>query len=1218
MKKDPEKYRLKEKLKKQDYRLTSVNTAFKRKKAFLASVRNGRIFFCICCHRKRYENQVVELDDDWQESMEQKYPGSVSKLIGSIPYQEVYLPCPTTEEPQQLTSNYVCHTCKKYLEKNAMAPMSNRNNLQLVDITDHPELRLSELEQQLVALNILFQKIVLLPKSRMSAMKDRTVSVPIAPSDVMQTLTKLPRTPADARLAVVQLKRRLNFPGVHKQQLINLQNVIQALRTFITMKNPHYENILEDDRFKQRCYETDPEGYRILFPDDEIDLTNLEISSQTNEELSGLSSLEINSQRDPTHLTEEKVETPDAGPKTEEEENEYLEKDVIAKSQFNYNRSTCFGNDHPEIGVEENTTDPIQVAPGQGKIPQSILHEEDFEVKSFPCLFPDGRNGKDQPRDVKVSDQEYWEQRILNVDTRCGNCPSYAFMAAAHTEMKQMNRNINMSFQKGLERVKPDGSCIYTLEDPYMVLDNIKNTPRYWKKARQELYAKLENLGPFTFFFTLSCADIRWPENFTSLLNGHKVTFESIDGKEDFYIDDKPLDEFLKAYPSKHEFIRNNLLNATLNFQQRLRMFLKHIMLSKGSTLTMSHYNYRIEFQIRGAPHAHGTLWMDWERFTALPRQVVSRIVEALNRIKAGESLDPCHRESLVQLADLFVSVSLKDPATFDIVKEVNVHHHTKRACKKYGTACRFNFPRFPTYRTIISTPSNIFYPDEKERKKMMNRHKNFLEGVKEVLENDVILKEVCDYKKEEIHEIYEERHLKWRLNEMIAEANHLKKSVVDIPEDLHDVLQAAIDDQGCSTIEDLELIANALLHQEAEMKLLVKDRIEKMLSFVDPENIAKDAMPLLDEYETALSVNKKGYSIHYQRDVDETMVNTYNPEWISAWNGNMDFQLCLDYFAVITYISDYYCKDDSGTMQILQEALKDSMHEDLRTRLKKMVTVFLTHRQMGESEAYYRIIPNMLMKDSNVKAVFAQTGFNPSRYLEKIDDKYVDKCEKVVEVEGRKGKYHEKPSLYEKYLRRDCKIQPHIKDLCYAQFVKRYYSVSKLDDKFDISSVKIKKSYDAEGRVNIDDHIISPEYDSLDEAIELPKFIMITNLKPGELPYMKRRKPQVLRYHKFNREKSPHEYFYSELQLYHPHRGPHSRSNLVREKENQEICQETYVNSNIPQVKGKIMEFLESVEEGLEKAKELQENMMGDEMDPQNQQDNDECRGIYSSIFRE
>ena len=158
----------------------------------------------------------------------------------------------------------------------------------------------------------------------------------------------------------------------------------------------------------------------------------------------------------------------------------------------------------------------------------------------------------------------------MNVDNRFGNCPPYVFAAAAHTELKQMNRNINLSFQRGLEKVNADGSCVYTLEDPYMVLDNIKNTPRYWKKARQEMYAKLENLGPFTFFFTLSCADVRWAENFTSLLEGHKVIFISIDGKEDFYIDDKPLDEFLKTYPSKHEFIKNNLLNAPLNFQHRL------------------------------------------------------------------------------------------------------------------------------------------------------------------------------------------------------------------------------------------------------------------------------------------------------------------------------------------------------------------------------------------------------------------------------------------------------------------------------------------------------------------------------------------------------------------------------------------------------------------------------------------------------------------------
>ena len=180
-----------------------------------------------------------------------------------------------------------------------------------------------------------------------------------------------------------------------------------------------------------------------------------------------------------------------------------------------------------------------------------------------------------------------------------------------------------------------------------------------------------------------------------------------------------------------------------------------------------------------------------------------------------------------------------------------------------------------------------------------------------------------------------------------------------------------------------------------------------------------------------------KGYSIHYKRDVDETMVNTYNPEWICAWNGNMDFQLCLDYFAVITYISAYYCKDDSGAMKMLQEALKESINDDLRSKLHKMVSVFLTHRQMGESEAYYRIIPNLHMKDSSITSVFAQTGFNPSRFLEKVEDKDIGQCERIIEVEGRTGKYQEKPSLYDKYLRRDCKLC-----LGFTDFSWSYHSV--------------------------------------------------------------------------------------------------------------------------------------------------------------------------------
>ena len=51
--------------------------------------------------------------------------------------------------------------------------------------------------------------------------------------------------------------------------------------------------------------------------------------------------------------------------------------------------------------------------------------------------------------------------------------------------------------------------------------------------------------------------------------------------------------------------------------------------------------------------------------------------------------------------------------------------------------------------------------------------------------------------------------------------------------------------------------------------------------------------------------------------------INNYNPEWIKAWNGNMDIQLCLDFFAIATYITDYYTKDETGTLEHLLKAAK-------------------------------------------------------------------------------------------------------------------------------------------------------------------------------------------------------------------------------------------------------------------------------------------------------
>ena len=46
-----------------------------------------------------------------------------------------------------------------------------------------------------------------------------------------------------------------------------------------------------------------------------------------------------------------------------------------------------------------------------------------------------------------------------------------------------------------------------------------------------------------------------------------------------------------------------------------------------------------------------------------------------------------------------------------------------------------------------------------------------------------------------------------------------------------------------------------------------------------------------LQEYEEALSFTKTGYKVVIERDLTEIYVNSYNVEWMEAWDGNMDIQ---------------------------------------------------------------------------------------------------------------------------------------------------------------------------------------------------------------------------------------------------------------------------------------------------------------------------------------
>ena len=310
-------------------------------------------------------------------------------------------------------------------------------------------------------------------------MKDRTVNIPIFEADVLKTIESLPRTPSQAGIIPVNLKRRLMYKQTHKTQYVSVPKVLKALETLKKLGNKYYQFVPDFDDFKKKCKDTDTEGFSLLFQDE-----------KENEELEGVynDNTLLDNNQDISEVQEivkisseiESCQTQDSD-QSDKEEEEYRRKDFVKKWQFEYNRSTCFSNNYPEINYKEDTSAQLSVAPGEGKLPTNILEEVDWDLKSFPCLHPDGENSLQSQRQIPLGDQDYFNQRLLNKDSKFAENAAYVFAAVAYIEKKQIERNKGISYIRGKSETDKDGIKTYSLDDPYSVLDNIKNTPRYWQ-----------------------------------------------------------------------------------------------------------------------------------------------------------------------------------------------------------------------------------------------------------------------------------------------------------------------------------------------------------------------------------------------------------------------------------------------------------------------------------------------------------------------------------------------------------------------------------------------------------------------------------------------------------------------------------------------------------------------------------------------------------------
>ena len=187
----------------------------------------------------------------------------------------------------------------------------------------------------------------------MPAIKDKTIVIPLEDEDIQKTVKSLPRLPSESGIIDIQWKRRIGQKNCHLQAKVDPSKIFKALEFLKHSGNPHYQTFQSKENFKTRCMAEDPDGFRLLFGQ--------------NEKKNG-STHTIFFPDDATELI---MDLPYYLYLIEELKNqrEFEEKDVVGKhQQIDYNETGCMVEKYPEAMHKDKVTFDNIVTEGENTL----------------------------------------------------------------------------------------------------------------------------------------------------------------------------------------------------------------------------------------------------------------------------------------------------------------------------------------------------------------------------------------------------------------------------------------------------------------------------------------------------------------------------------------------------------------------------------------------------------------------------------------------------------------------------------------------------------------------------------------------------------------------------------------------------------------------------------------------------------------------------------
>ena len=515
--------------------------------------------------------------------------------------------------PDNATMISTCANCLKFLKLGKLPPCCALNNLKVPEMP-HQLLNLNTIEERMLARVHPYMKLVVLPHGQ-RAINGQVINFP---SNIEQQVSRF----TSHGIIIVKADNGTNIP---RQYVANIQKVKQGL-AWLQQNNHLYTDI----------------NTTIYEPDTIPTIMSIPASSDV--------------QVVPDNINEGHI----------------LETSVISKDPI------LPPMDYSDLlGMKKSPNDvpiPILTFPKNKNLPINTFTDANTEQLAFPWLFPDGKNALKSFRPERLTTLRYFQSRLLSSDPRWALSMPYLFWATNYTEKMKLSENISIA-----TRMKNSGSHATSAgqvraditsnpdypEHSFGFMKSIRGSTAYWKSAQMDLFSMIKNIGPPTWFITLSANDINWEDLISILCKRHNMPSDVAS------IQKLSRDEKVKLMTS-------DPITTARHFSHRVHHFIHRVILSKDHPIgEVSDHFWRIEFQQRGSPHVHSLWW-----------------------IKDAPNLDTI--DGLKQAPDFidkYITTKIPDLGQDDDLRSkvlsLQSHHHTK-TCRKYKSdgPCRFGFPQ--------------------------------------------------------------------------------------------------------------------------------------------------------------------------------------------------------------------------------------------------------------------------------------------------------------------------------------------------------------------------------------------------------------------------------------------------------------------------------------------------------------------------------------------